>query len=75
MNVLFTCAGRRNYLIDYFRVALGGRGLIFAADSSSEAPTLQEADRAFVMPLVSHPGYHEHLLSFARKIKSGWYFR
>ncbi len=67
MNVLLTCAGRRNYLIGYFREALGGRGLVLAADASQYAPALQEADQAFIMPPVSQPEYCGILLEVCRK--------
>lgn len=67
MNILFTCAGRRNYLVQYFREALQGRGLVFAADSSDTAPALFEADGAFKVPLVSDPDYIQALLSICRK--------
>lgn len=55
MNVLLTCAGRRNYLVRYFRDALAGEGRVLAADANPDAPALAEADRAFVVPLVSDP--------------------
>ena len=67
MNVLLTCAGRRNYLIGYFREALGGTGSIYAADASSDAPALQEADRGFVVPTLDDPGYFEALLGICRE--------
>ena len=67
MNVLLTCAGRRNYMIDFFRAALEGRGQVYAADSSSDAPALHEADRAFVVPSISRPEYIEHLLELCRE--------
>jgi carbamoyl-phosphate synthase large subunit len=67
INVLFTCAGRRNYLIDYFRRALRGRGQVFAADASSTAPALQEADRSFIVPAVSEEGYIDALLKICRE--------
>lgn len=63
MNVLLTCAGRRNYLVRYFRQALRGRGKVLAADLSLEAPALQEADGAFLVPAVSDPGYCDRLLA------------
>lgn len=62
MNVLLTCAGRRNYLVEFFRAALDGGGQVYAADCSKDAPALQEADRSFVVPPVTHPGYIEHML-------------
>jgi carbamoyl-phosphate synthase large subunit len=71
MNVLLTCSGRRNYMIEYFRAALHGRGLVCAADSSGDAPSLHEADRAFVVPPVSHPEYIEHILDLCRRNEVG----
>jgi len=68
-NILFTCAGRRNYLVNAFRDALAGGGCIFAADSSKDAPALQEADMAFVLPTVTHPSYIQILLDICTKHK------
>lgn len=59
MNVLLTCAGRRNYLVQWFRDALGDAGCVHAADASPDAPALQEADVAHLVPVVSHPDYAE----------------
>ena len=57
MNILFTCAGRRNYLIKYFRTALNGVGNIYAADMQISAPALVEADKAFVVPSIYEKNY------------------
>jgi len=62
MNILFTCAGRRNYLLHYFKEALNGQGKIFAVDSSLYAPALYEADHAFLVPKVSELNYLDVLL-------------
>ena len=67
INILLTCAGRRNYLVGYFREALAGRGEILAADISPSAPALQEADRAFLVPPISHPDYLPSLLKICRE--------
>lgn len=66
MNVLLTCAGRRNYMVEFFRAALDGRGKVCAADCSADAPALHEADRAFVVPPISHPEYIEHMLELCQ---------
>lgn len=66
MNVLLTSAGRRNYLLRYFRSALDGRGKILAADASRDAPALAEADQAFLVPSVSSPAYVDELLDLCR---------
>src|SRR5690606_11209806 len=61
MNILFTCAGRRNYLINYFKEALHGTGLILAADSQMSAPALVDADIAIQVPSIYSKGYIEKL--------------
>ncbi len=69
MNVLFTCAGRRNYLVDYFRQALKGTGLILAADNCPTAAALQEADLAFQIPKIQDDNYLHTLLDICEKHK------
>jgi carbamoyl-phosphate synthase large subunit len=71
MNVLLSCAGRRNYLVDWFRRALAGRGAVLAADASAEAPAMQEADKAFVLPPVHAPEYPERLAGLCAREKVG----
>ncbi|MBI1831325.1 MAG: ATP-grasp domain-containing protein [Planctomycetes bacterium] len=61
MNVLLTCAGRRNYLVRYFQAALHGSGEVIACDSSESAPAFTEADRSFVVPPADHPDYWDIL--------------
>ncbi|MHB8644402.1 MAG: ATP-grasp domain-containing protein [Thermomicrobiales bacterium] len=67
MHVLLTCAGRRNYLVQFFREALGPDGHVFAADAAAHAPALREADEAFVLPLLSDPAYLDRLLAICRE--------
>lgn len=66
INVLLTSAGRRNYLVKYFRETLAGQGYVFAADASAEAPAMQEADRAFVVPLASDSSYIDAILTICK---------
>jgi carbamoyl-phosphate synthase large subunit len=61
MNVLLTCVGRRNYLVKFFQNALGGRGKVFGADTTSEAPGMQEVDEAFIVPPLSDNSYIDTL--------------
>jgi len=67
MNILFTCAGRRNYLIDYFKEGLKGQGRVFAADMSASATALAEADKSFVLPSVTNSHYLEKLTEVVRQ--------
>ncbi len=55
--MLFTCAGRRNYLINYFKEALNGQGKVFAADMQISAPAMADADIAFVVPNIFDKNY------------------
>ena len=62
LNLLFTCAGRRNYLINYFKDALKERGKTFAADMSDTAPAMVDADVAIIVPSVYDTNYIPSLL-------------
>ena len=67
MNILLSCAGCRNYLIDFFKTALAGHGKIFVCDSNPDAVSLQEADRGFILPRASHPEYFDRLLNICEQ--------
>ncbi|WP_167470089.1 ATP-grasp domain-containing protein [Vreelandella andesensis] len=71
MNILFTCAGRRNYLLHYFRDALSGSGRVLAADSNKNAAAMIEADAAFLVPRVESPDYIPTLLTLCEQQKVG----
>ena len=57
MNILFTCAGRRNYLINYFKQALNGDGLVIVADMQYSAPAMADADIAITVPTIYDKEY------------------
>lgn len=67
MNVLLTSAGRRNYLIQYFKKALHKRGQVFAADASDYAPALYEADQAFQVPFITDINYISRLVELCQQ--------
>jgi carbamoyl-phosphate synthase large subunit len=69
MNIMLTCAGRRNYLVKFFQAALENRGLVFAGDASLEAPALQEADESFLLPSVNDSDYFDKLLYICQEKK------
>lgn len=66
MNILFTCAGRRNYLINYFKEALNGRGLVFATDMQLSAPAMEDADRAIIVPSIYDKEYIRTIVKIIR---------
>jgi len=57
MNILFTCAGRRTYLLKYFKEQLGNEGLIIGADMQLSAPALSAADIKEQVPAVYDSSY------------------
>lgn len=64
INILFTCAGRRNYLINYFKEALHGQGKVLAADMSLTAPAMIDADVAILVP----NSYDNDYISVLKKV-------
>lgn len=69
MNIMFTCAGRRNYLINYFKAALNGEGKVFAVDSQLTAPAMKDADVAIQVPSIYESDYIEALLDIVKTNK------
>ena len=67
LNILFTCAGRRNYLINYFKEAIGDDGKIFAADMSLSAPAMVDADVSLLVPSFYNENYIEELKAIIKK--------
>ena len=62
MNILFTCAGRRTYLLKYFKEQLGNEGKIVGADMQLTAPALSAADEKVLVPAVYDEHYVDALL-------------
>jgi carbamoyl-phosphate synthase large subunit len=49
-NILLTSAGRRSYLVNYFKQALNGNGKVIATNMYSYTPAMLTADEAIVVP-------------------------
>lgn len=69
MNILITSAGRRGYLIRYFKEALKGGGNIIAGNSIDGVPAFQEADKTVVTPMVYDENYIPFLLNYCKENK------
>ena len=65
-NILLTSAGRRSYLVRYFKEAVGKDGLVHAANSE-ESPALFVADRSVLTPLIYDKEYIPFLLNYCRE--------
>lgn len=69
MNILFTCAGRRTYLLKYFKENLTEGDKIIATDMQLSAPALQVADVKLQVPAVYDPNYIDITLDICKKHK------
>lgn len=69
MNILFTCAGRRTYLLKYFKENLSKGDLVVATDMQLSAPALQVADIKLQVPAVYDPEYINITLDICKEYK------
>lgn len=69
MNILFTCAGRRTYLLKYFKENLAEDNKVVATDMQLSAPALQVADVKLQVPAVYDPEYVNITLSICKEQK------
>ncbi|WP_418543098.1 ATP-grasp domain-containing protein [Parabacteroides goldsteinii] len=67
MNILFTCVGRRTYLLKYFREQLNSGDLIIATDMQLSAPALSAADIVVQVPDVYAEDYIDRTLAICQK--------
>lgn len=67
MNILFTCAGRRTYLLKYFKEEMKGNGKVIATDMQLSAPALTVADIKIQVPAVYDPLYVDRTLEICEK--------
>jgi len=66
-NIILTSAGRRNYLVEYFKSALSGTGKVYTANSTKDATAMLVSDGAFVAPMLDDPEYIPFLLKVCTK--------
>lgn len=67
MNILFTCAGRRTYLLNYFKENLSEGDKVVATDMQLSAPALQAADVKIQVPAVYDPNYVDITLNICKE--------
>lgn len=67
MNILILSAGTRNKIVQYFVKTLNGTGKVIATDMSNLAPAIYEADKYYIVPRMTAPGYLEMVLDICRK--------
>ena len=67
MNILFTCAGRRTYLLKYFKENMQEGDKIVATDMQLSAPALQAADVKLQVPAVYADNYIDKTLNICKE--------
>ena len=69
MNILITSAGRRGYIVEYFKKALKGEGEVHVGNSSPLSTAFAYADRTVLTPLIYSEEYVPFLISYCKKYK------
>lgn len=67
MNILFTCAGRRTYLLKYFKENMLPGDKVVATDMQLSAPALQVADVKQQVPAVYAKDYIDRTLAICEE--------
>ena len=67
MNILFTCAGRRTYLLKYFKENMQEGDNVIATDMQLSAPALQIADVKLQVPAVYADDYISRTLDICKR--------
>lgn len=66
MNIMLTSAGRRSYLVRYFKEALNGIGIVTAANSIDNVPAFADADVTVVTPFIYEKEYIPFLIKYCK---------
>lgn len=69
MNILILAAGTRNKIVQYFKRALDGAGTVVATDANELGPAIYDADKFYIVPPITMPGYIDIILNICKKEK------
>lgn len=69
MNILILSCGTRNKIVQYFKKAIGNNGIVIATDMQKTAPALYEADKQYIVPRMTAPGYINVIFDICKKEK------
>lgn len=71
MNVLLTSVGRRSYLVEYFKEAIGSQFKVVAVNSEALTSGMLVADKNYAVPRVDSDDYIPQLLDICQKEEIG----
>ena len=66
MNILILAAGTRNKIVQYFKSTFEGIGSVVATDASELGPAIYEADKYYIVPSITTPGYIDRILEICK---------
>ena len=69
MNFLILAAGTRNKVVQYFKRTLDGIGQVIATDANNLGPAIYDADKYYIVPPITDPGYIDIILDICKKEK------
>ena len=67
MNILILSAGTRNKVVQNFKKEVGESGRVVATDCSNLAPAVYDADRFYLVPRITAPGYLDFIVDICKK--------
>ena len=67
ISILILSAGTRNKIVQYFKKTLGENGKVIATDMSTIVPAIYEADKYYIVPRITEPGYIDIILDICKK--------
>jgi carbamoyl-phosphate synthase large subunit len=70
MNIVISSAGRRSYLVNFFREVLKGKGKVIATNSTMDATAMFAADVACVLPVAGDEEFINRLLDICQKFEA-----
>ena len=67
MNFLILAAGTRNKIVQYFKNTFNGIGTVVATDANNLGPAIFDADKYYIVPPITLPGYIDIVLDICHK--------
>ena len=67
MNFLILAAGTRNKVVQYFKRTFDGVGTVVATDASELGPAIYDAEKHYIVPHITAPGYIDVILDICKK--------
>jgi carbamoyl-phosphate synthase large subunit len=67
VNILILAAGTRNKIVQYFKRTWDDVGTVVATDASKLGPAIYDADKYYIVPPITEPGYIDKILEICKK--------